>query len=103
MRRSRGPPRPSYTCTCIHSNTEAMSAVLTIRVRDNLKKKLDALARSTGRSKSWLAAEALASYVELEQWQIEETVAAMKEAEAGDFASDREVRKLARKWKVNAR
>jgi predicted transcriptional regulator len=50
-----------------------------------------------------LAAEAIREFVENNEWQIREIKAAIKEANAGDFASDEEVATLAKKWKVNAR
>jgi RHH-type transcriptional regulator, rel operon repressor / antitoxin RelB len=34
--------------------------------------KLEALAASTNRSKSWLAAQAIAAYVEEQSWQIQQ-------------------------------
>jgi predicted transcriptional regulator len=60
------------------------------------------LAEATQRSKSFLAAEAIRSYVESNEWQIGEIQAALKEADSGDFASDTDVTALAKKWKVNA-
>ena len=50
-----------------------------------------------------VAAEAIRVYVENNEWQIGEIHAALKEADAGDFASDKDVAALAKKWKVNAR
>ena len=49
----------------------SQSEVVTVRLDPELKAKLDALAESTKRSKSWLAAEAIAQYVEQEAWQIQ--------------------------------
>ena len=49
----------------------SQSEVVTVRLNPELKAKLDALAESTRRSKSWLAAEAIAQYVEQETWQIQ--------------------------------
>ena len=49
----------------------SQSEVVTVRLNPQLKAKLDALAESTKRSKSWLAAEAIAQYVEQEAWQIQ--------------------------------
>jgi predicted transcriptional regulator len=56
------------------------------------------LADSTHRSKSFLAAEAVRAFVELNEWQILEIHAALEEADAGDFAKPSEVRKFLRKW-----
>ena len=80
-----------------------MSTTMTIRIEDDVKERLDRLAESTQRSKSFLAAEALREFVENNEWQIAEIRAALKEANAGDFASEKEVEALAQKWKVNAR
>jgi RHH-type transcriptional regulator, rel operon repressor / antitoxin RelB len=80
-----------------------MSTTITIRLDDEVKDRLDVLAEATHRSKSFLAAEAIRDYVENNEWQIGEIRAAMKEADAGDFASAKEVAAMARKWKVDAR
>ena len=79
-----------------------MSTTMTVRLEDDVKDRLDFLAEATQRSKSFLAAEAIRAYVENNEWQIGEIQAALKEADAGDFADDRQVAALARKWKVNA-
>ena len=79
-----------------------MSVTMTIRLDDDIKDRLDGLAEATQRSKSFLAAEAIREYVESNEWQIREIKAALKEAKAGDFASDAEVAALAKKWTLNA-
>jgi len=80
-----------------------MSTTITIRLDDDVKDRLDVLADATQRSKSFLAAEAIRAFVETNEWQIGEIQAALKEVDAGDFASERDVGALAKKWKVNAR
>jgi predicted transcriptional regulator len=75
---------------------------MTVRLEDDVKDRLDVLAEATQRSKSFLAAEAIRTYVENNEWQIDEIQAALKEADAGDVASDNDVAALASKWKVNA-
>lgn len=79
-----------------------MSVTMTIRLDDDVKDRLEVLAGATQRSKSFLAAEAIRAYVDSNEWQIGEIQTALKEADDGDFASDKEVAALARKWKVNA-
>lgn len=49
----------------------AGSSILTLRVGSKLKKKLDQLAKNTNRSRSFLAAEAIREYVDINEWQIE--------------------------------
>lgn len=80
-----------------------MSTTMTIRLEDEVRDRLDQLAEATQRSRSYLAAEAVRAYVETNDWQVREIRAGLKEADAGDFASDRDVAALSRKWKVNAR
>jgi predicted transcriptional regulator len=77
-----------------------MSTTLTIRLDEEVKDRLDRLADSTQRSKSYLAAEAIREFVERNEWQVAQTRAALREADAGDFATDDEVAALARKWQV---
>ncbi len=80
-----------------------MSCTMTVRLDDEVKARLEKLAGATQRSKSFLAAEAIREFVEINEWQIQEIRKAIKEADAGEFASDDDVIRLARKWKVNAR
>jgi RHH-type rel operon transcriptional repressor/antitoxin RelB len=58
------------------------SATLTVRVPQKTKKRLEALAKNTKRSKSFLAAEAIASYLDTEAWQVERIKAAIENADA---------------------
>ena len=76
---------------------------VTVRLDDDVKDRLGVLADATQRSKSFLAAEAIRAFVENNEWQIGEIRAALREANAGDFANDKDVAVMAKKWKVNAR
>tara|TARA_R110001606_G_scaffold344547_1_gene493308 strand:- start:668 stop:898 length:231 start_codon:yes stop_codon:yes gene_type:complete len=75
---------------------------MSIRLENEIKKRLELLANATDRSKSFLAAEAIREYVENNEWQIREIQSALKEADAGDFASTEEVADLGRKWASGA-
>jgi predicted transcriptional regulator len=79
-----------------------MSSTMTIRLTDDLKERLDQLASTTQRSKSFLAAEAIRDYVELNEWQLGEIQAALQEADHGDFATDASVAETLSKWGVDA-
>ena len=74
--------------------TAGDTTIITARIDASLKAKLDALARSTKRSKSYLAAEAIAAYVELNEWQIAEIEAGIAELDRGDVLSLEEVDEL---------
>ena len=76
-----------------------MSTTVTLRLEDEVKNKLEKLAESTHRSRSFLAAEAIKAYVDSNEWQISEIQQAIKEADAGDFASDAQVKAVFSKWK----
>jgi RHH-type rel operon transcriptional repressor/antitoxin RelB len=80
----------------------AMLTKMTLRLEDDVKARLDKLAGATRRSKSFLAAEAIREFVENNEWQIGEIKAALKAANAGDFATDAEVAAVAKRWKLNA-
>ena len=77
--------------------------VLTLRLDRALRSKLDKLAAATRRSRSFLAAEAIRDYLELNSWQIEEIHKALAEADRGEFASERLVQRIAKKWARRAR
>lgn len=79
-----------------------MSSTMTIRLDDAVKTRLEKLYEAMDCSKSYLATEAIREYLELNEWQIAETKAALAEADAGDFASEAEVKALAEKWARDA-
>lgn len=65
----------------------ADSTTMTVRLEAELKHRLDELAKVTHRSRSFLAAEAVREYVELNEWQLRELASAINEADAEDYAS----------------
>jgi predicted transcriptional regulator len=75
-----------------------MSLTMTIRLEESVKDKLEQLADATHRSRSFLAAEAIRAYVEVNEWQIQEIHAALTEADAGDFATEEELAAVRAKW-----
>ena len=77
------------------------SATFTIRVDEADKQRLEALARSTGRSRSFLAAEAIAEYLAVNEWQIEAIRTAMAETERGETVSHEAVREWVASWETD--
>lgn len=55
-------------------------------------KQLDVLAKKQRRDRTQLIDEAIENYLEIQRWQMEEIKAGIREADAGNFASDEEVR-----------
>jgi predicted transcriptional regulator len=78
------------------------TADMTVQLPLEIKEQLEELARTLHQSETWLAAEAIASYVDLQQWQIREIKEGIREADAGEFATDEEVAAVLSKW-TNAR
>ena len=78
------------------------TSTMTIRLGSDLKDRLDKLAAVTQRSKSFLAADAVREYVELNEWQLEEIQSALREADEADFAADEDVENLFAKWRTDA-
>jgi predicted transcriptional regulator len=61
----------------------AKTAMMTVRLTPEVSEKLEALARDTRRSKSYLASEAIERYVDLNAWQVAHIKAALAEDERG--------------------
>lgn len=78
-----------------------MSA-MTIRLAPDLKVRLERLAETTRRSKSFLAAEAIRNFVDLNDWQADEVRKAVAEADREDFASAERVDEVFETWGVRA-
>ena len=56
--------------------------------------------QATDRTKSFLAVDALTQYVKSESWQIQDIHKAIKEADAGEFATDQQVKDVFGKYGV---
>ncbi|PKO70908.1 MAG: CopG family transcriptional regulator [Betaproteobacteria bacterium HGW-Betaproteobacteria-17] len=74
------------------------TTVLTLRIPEETKAKLDKLAQATHRSRSFLAEEAIARYIDLEAWQIGEIEQAIQEADRGDFVNPSDMADLLKKY-----
>lgn len=75
-----------------------MTETLSIRIDSDTKKRLDALARRSKRSRSFLAAEAVTAYVEAEEWQLGEIQAGIDDVDKGRVVSHERVAKWLRSW-----
>jgi predicted transcriptional regulator len=75
-----------------------MTTTLSVRIDIDTKKRLEALAKRARRSKSFLAAEAIAAFVEAENWQLDEILAGLKELDEGRAVAHGEVTTWLRSW-----
>lgn len=80
-----------------------MQTSMSMRLSTELAMQLGRLAEATGRTKSFLAVQALQEFVERESWQVAEIKKALNEADAGDFATDEEMAAIDAKWGYHAR
>ena len=62
-------------------------AIVTVRIDSTLNRRLEALARATKRSKSYLAAEALQSYVESEAQFVAAVEEGLRDIEADNVVN----------------
>ena len=75
-----------------------MTTTLSVRIDVQTKHRLEALAKRSRRSKSFLAAEAIAAYVETESWQLDEIAAGLEDLDAGRVVEHDEVAGWLRSW-----
>ena len=75
-----------------------MTTTLSVRLDAKVKKQLEALAGRARRSKSFLAAEAIAAFVEAESWQLDEMQAGLEELNQGRGVAHKDVSAWLRSW-----
>jgi predicted transcriptional regulator len=66
---------------------------MTVRIEPETREALDAIATALDRDRSHVVNEALATYVETHRWQIQHIRQGLREADAGRFASEKDVKK----------
>ncbi|WP_026736174.1 CopG family ribbon-helix-helix protein [Fischerella sp. PCC 9605] len=64
---------------------------ITFRLDSEKRALLDKIAAGLDRDRTYILNEAVDIYLDLYQWQVAEIEAGIKEADAGDFATDEEV------------
>jgi predicted transcriptional regulator len=75
---------------------------VTTRIDEETSRKLEQLAQATLRSRSWLVSEAIRRYLKEESWQVAAIEEGIRQADAGNFADDKDVQTAFRRWGVNA-
>jgi RHH-type transcriptional regulator, rel operon repressor / antitoxin RelB len=74
------------------------STTFTVRVEPNVKKRLEKLAKSTGRSRSFLAAQALSAYLDVNEWQVAGIKRAIASLDHGAGISHKDVQDWVDSW-----
>ena len=76
--------------------------IITFRLDSHIKDALDEVASSIQRDRSFVLSEAITLYLDVHRWQLEDVQKAIAEADAGEFASDKQVAKTFAKWLPDA-
>jgi predicted transcriptional regulator len=74
------------------------STTFTVRLESDVKKRLEKLARSTGRTRSFLAAQALNDYLDLNEWQVAGVKRAIASLDRGDSVAHNDVKDWVGSW-----
>jgi RHH-type rel operon transcriptional repressor/antitoxin RelB len=74
------------------------SATFTVRVDAAAKKRLETLAKNTGRSRSFLAAEAINEYLDVNEWQVAGIKRAIEAADRGDLIPHDQLKAWVESW-----
>ncbi|MDF2866644.1 MAG: Helix-turn-helix protein CopG [Gammaproteobacteria bacterium] len=71
----------------------AASALISVRVPTAIAERLENLAKTVDRSKSYLAAEAIEEYLDIHEWQVQAIQAGLQEIDQGAVVDFTEVKK----------
>ncbi len=72
--------------------------VLTIRIDEDIKERLHKLAEATDRTKSFIAAEAIRSFLDLNEWHIQAVHEGISDAEQGRLVEHERVASWVDSW-----
>lgn len=76
--------------------TIASKTIVTVRLGTKERDELDSIARDLDRDRSYLISEAVRQYLDVRRWQIAHIEEGIRQADAGEFASDAEIQKIFR-------
>jgi RHH-type rel operon transcriptional repressor/antitoxin RelB len=74
------------------------STTFTVRVDAAVKKRLERLAKSTGRSRSFLAAEAINEYLDVNEWQVAGIKQAMASLDRSEGVTHERIKDWVSSW-----
>ena len=77
---------------------DVSSTTVSIRIDPASKKRLEKLAKSTGRSRSFLAAEAINEYLDLNEWQVAGIQRAVASLDRGEGVPHERVKEWVKSW-----
>jgi predicted transcriptional regulator len=68
------------------------STTFTVRVDPTVKQRLEKLAKNTGRTRSYLAAEAITEYLDVNEWQVAGIKQAIASLDRGEGIAHQDVK-----------
>ena len=71
--------------------SQTVTQPITVRIDKAKVAELDALAKATERSRAWHVEHALAAYLDLQAWQIEQIKTGLAQLEAGEGIPQEEI------------
>ena len=74
----------------------------TIRIDDDTLGRVDGLANTLSRTRSWVINQAIERFLDYEEWFVQEVKDCLEEVQRGEIATDDEVAIRFRKWGVDA-
>jgi predicted transcriptional regulator len=74
------------------------SATFTVRIDAEEKQRLEALSQATGRSRSFLAADAIRAYLDVQEWQVAGISAAIRSVEENGGVEHADVKAWVASW-----
>lgn len=74
----------------------------TVRMDDQLLERVDGIAKSLSRPRSWVITQALERFVNYEEWYVQEVKDGLAEVERGEIATGKEVADSFKKWGLDA-
>src|ERR1039457_2991250 len=81
---------------CTHMNTTTFS----VRVGRSTKSRLEKLAKSTGRSRAFLASEAITAYLDTNEWQISGITRALASLDRGKGIAHARISEWVASWET---
>jgi predicted transcriptional regulator len=74
-------------------------ATITFRIDGDVKAALDILAADMDRDRSYVLNEAVAAYLGTHCWQVDHIKEGLRQAEAGEFATEAEIAAAFARWR----
>jgi predicted transcriptional regulator len=71
-----------------------MEGTVTVQLDQDTLESVDLIATTTNQERSEVVSQALKAYIELFQWQVEHIREGVRQADAGEFVPEEEVRRV---------